>query len=152
MTVSDLPAINSTLNGASAVLLAIAYVCIRRRRVKPHAYFIVAALLSSTAFLTCYLIYHYSVPPRSSGLPAGWFKTSYLVMLFSHVVLAIVMLPMIFMALLRTYLRQWDRHKRIARPAFWIWMYVSVTGVLIYVVLYHVVPALYPVANATSAS
>ena len=66
-------------------------------------------------------------------------------MLFTHIVLAVAMLPMIFMALFRTYRRDWDRHKKIARPTFWIWLYVSVTGVLIYLILYHLVPGMYPV-------
>jgi uncharacterized membrane protein YozB (DUF420 family) len=61
-------------------------------------------------------------------------------MLLTHVVLAVVMLPMIFMTLFRAYRREWNRHKRIAQPTYWIWMYVSVTGVLIYFVLYHIAP------------
>ena len=73
-----------------------------------------AALLSSMAFLVCYLIYHYNVPEKSSGLPPGIFRTAYLLMLLTHVVLAVVMLPMIFITLFRAYRREWDRHKRIA--------------------------------------
>ena len=144
MTAHDLPPINATLNGTSAVLLGVAYVLIRNNKVRPHAYTMIAALLSSAAFLVCYLIYHYNVPEKSSGLPPGIFKTGYLTMLATHVVLAVVMLPMIFMTLFRAYRRQWDRHKRIARPTYWIWMYVSVTGVLIYLILYHIVPQTAP--------
>jgi uncharacterized membrane protein YozB (DUF420 family) len=103
----------------------------------------IAALTCSAAFLTCYLIYHFNVRHRSLDVPAGWFKTSYLLMLVSHIILAIVMLPMILMTILRAYRRQWDRHRKIARPTFWIWLYVSITGVLIYAILYHLVPRMY---------
>jgi uncharacterized membrane protein YozB (DUF420 family) len=142
MTAADLPPINAMLNGASAILLTSAYVCIRCKKVRPHAYLMLAAVLSSAAFLTCYLIYHFNVPAKSSGLPSGIFRTSYLLMLLTHVVLAVVMLPMIFVVLFRAYRREWDRHKKIARPTFWIWLYVSITGVLIYVILYHIAPAM----------
>ncbi len=150
MTVHDLPVINATLNGASAVLLLAAYASIRARRIRPHAYLMIASLFSSAAFLTCYLIYHFNVPPKSSGLPAGLFRMIYLLMLLTHVVLAVVMLPMIGAALFRAYSRQWERHKWIARPAFWVWLYVSVTGVLIYLVLYHLAPAMYPIVAAAN--
>jgi uncharacterized membrane protein YozB (DUF420 family) len=147
MTAADLPPVNATLNGISAILLAVAYVLIQRNRVRAHAYTMIAALISSAAFLTCYLIYHYNVPSKSIGLPRGWFRTSYLIMLFTHIVLAVAMLPMIFMTLFRAYRRQWDKHRRIATPTFWIWVYVSVTGVLIYLILYHLVPGMYPVTS-----
>ena len=147
MTPADLPPVNAALNGTSALLLTIAYVFIKRNRVHAHAYTMIAALLSSAAFLTCYLIYHYHEPSKSVGLPRGVFRTSYLLMLFTHIVLAVVMLPMIGMTLFRAYRREWTKHKRIARPTFWIWMYVSITGVLIYLILYHLVPGMYPVQS-----
>ena len=151
MTAHDLPPINATLNGAGAVLLGIAYVFIRNKKVHLHAYTMIAALLSSAVFLACYLIYHFNVPAKSVGLPAGLFRTTYLAMLATHVVLAVVMLPMIFMTLFRAYRREWTKHRKIARPTWWIWMYVSVTGVIIYVVLYHVVPGMYPVTTTAGA-
>jgi uncharacterized membrane protein YozB (DUF420 family) len=77
---------------------------------------------------------------RSSGLPSGAIKTAYLLMLASHVLLAMGMLPMIGLTLWRAYRRQWSKHRRIARPTFWIWLYVSITGVMIYLVLYQVAP------------
>ncbi len=94
--------------------------------------------------MTCYLIYHFNEAPKSPNLPHGLFKTVYLLMLLTHVMLAIAMLPMIAMALWRAYHRQFHRHMKIARPTFWIWLYVSVTGVVIYFVLYHIAPAIYP--------
>ncbi|CAN5678864.1 hypothetical protein BH09PLA1_BH09PLA1_22320 [soil metagenome] len=151
MTVHDLPPINATLNAASAVLLAVAYVLIKRNRVHLHAYTMITALLCSAAFLVCYLIYHFNVPAKSVGLPKGLFRTGYLTMLATHVVLAVAMLPMIVMTLFRAYRRDWAKHKKIARPTWWIWMYVSVTGVIIYVVLYHLVPYMYPVTTTAGA-
>jgi uncharacterized membrane protein YozB (DUF420 family) len=150
MTAADLPPVNAALNGTSAILLTTAYVLIKRNRVRAHAYTMIAALLSSAAFLTCYLIYHYNVPSKGIGLPRGLFRTTYLIMLFTHIVLAVVMLPMIFMTLFRAYRRQWDKHRRIAQPTFWIWIYVSITGVLIYLILYHIVPSMSSSASSGS--
>lgn len=144
MTVQDLPVLNACLNGFSCILLVAAYLCIRRRKIRAHAWLIICALVTSAAFLASYVTYHTLAGHRSSKLPEGLFRTSYLSMLFSHIVLAVVMLPMILTALWRAYRRDWVRHRRIAVPTFWIWLYVSVTGVLIYLILYHLVPALYP--------
>ena len=147
MTVSDLPQLNASLNATSGVLLLAAYACIRARRVPAHAYLMIAAVVCSLAFLTSYLVYHFNVGHKSMNIPAGWFRTSYLIMLASHVLLAMVMAPMICVTLFRAYRRRWDKHLRMARPTFWVWLYVSVTGVLIYVILYHVVPARFGVSN-----
>ena len=144
MTVHDLPVINATLNGLSAVLLGSAYICIRLRKVKAHVVQMLAAVVTSAIFLGCYLVYHALTKPKSIGLPAGAWKTAYLILLFSHVVLAIVMLPMIVMTLWRALHKQWKQHLRIARPTFFIWFYVSVTGVVVYYFLYHLAPTLYP--------
>ena len=100
--------------------------------------------LTSALFLACYLVYHALTKPKSIGLPAGGWRTAYLIMLFTHVVLAIGMLPMIAMTLWRAWHKQWKRHMAIARPTFFIWFYVSVTGVLVYLFLYHLAPAMYP--------
>ena len=144
MTVQDLPIVNASLNALASSLLVAAFVAIKRRKVKLHAWLMISAFATSAVFLACYLVYHANVGHRGSSGMHGPLRAGYLTMLFSHIVLAVVMLPMIFMALWRAYRRQWDRHQRIAAPTFWIWFYVSVTGVLIYVVLYHVVPAMYP--------
>ncbi len=144
MTVHDLPIVNATLNGASAVLLAAGYVCIKLRKIKAHATMMLCALFTSAVFLGCYIVYHISVPPKSIGLPHGPLRTAYLIMLASHVILAIVMLPMIAITIARAYRRQWEKHRRIAPTTFWIWFYVSVTGVLVYLFLYQLAPALYP--------
>ena len=144
MADSVLPAVNSVLNAASAAMLLAGYACIKRRQVRAHASFMLSALTTSAAFLVCYLIYHYNYPARSVGLPRGPWKTAYLIMLASHVVLAVVMVPMIAVTLVQAYRRRWVAHRKIARPTFWIWLYVSVTGVLVYWILYHLVPGLYP--------
>lgn len=144
MTIQDLPAVNATLNALAATLLVTAFICIKRRKIKAHAWLMISAVVTSAAFLVCYLIYHANSKPRSIGLPAGTFRTTYFVMLISHTILAVAVLPMVLMALYRAYQRNWARHRRIAVPTFWIWLYVSVTGVLIYLALYHLVPAMYP--------
>ena len=150
MNVHDFPAVNASLNALSGVLLLVAFVLIKARRVRAHAYAIVAALLSSTAFLACYLTYHtlkaragegLTVFPQSSGRPL------YLVILVSHTILAVVILPMIALSLWRAYRRQWERHRRIAMPTFALWMYVSVTGVVVYWMLYHLAPKISDVSE-----
>jgi uncharacterized membrane protein YozB (DUF420 family) len=144
VTVHDLPVVNASLNGASAILLGAGFICIKCRKVKAHATLMICAVATSAIFLGCYIVYHVSVPPKSIGLPAGPLKTAYLVLLASHVILAIGMLPMIYLTLLRAYRRQWKEHLKIAPPTFWIWFYVSVTGVVVYWFLYHFAPSLYP--------
>lgn len=142
MTKEILAAINATLNGTAAVLLVLAFVFIKRRQVRAHAWTMVAALATSAVFLVFYLTSWAVFGDRSSGLQSGTLKTFYLLLLASHVLLAVVMLPMIAMALLRAYNRQWARHHKIASPAFFIWFYVSVTGVVVYWMLYHLFPGL----------
>jgi uncharacterized membrane protein YozB (DUF420 family) len=142
VTVDALPPINATLNGLSAILLLFAYVFARLKRFRPHAYLMISALITSTVFLACYLTYHYIAGEKSTkqmGLPT-WLRTTYLAILLPHLLLATVMLPMIFLTLRRAYRRDWANHRRIAVPTFWVWLYVSVTGVVIYWMLYHLFP------------
>lgn len=94
------------------------------------------ALIVSTAFLTSYLYYHFHVP--ATKFPdLGWIKIAYLIMLFTHIVLAVAMLPMIVMTFFYALKNKTEKHKKIARKTFPIWLYVSVTGVVIYFMLYH---------------
>jgi uncharacterized membrane protein YozB (DUF420 family) len=137
-----LAAINATLNGTSAILLILAFVFIKRRQVRAHAWTMIAALTTSSVFLVFYLSSYFLYGERSSGVKPGPLKTAYLVFLASHVLLAVGMLPMIAMSLVRAYRRQWDRHHKIASPTFFIWFYVSVTGVVVYWMLYHLFPAM----------
>jgi uncharacterized membrane protein YozB (DUF420 family) len=135
-------AVNAVLNGTSGLLLVIGYVMILRRRIRAHAWLMGAALFTSSLFLVSYLYSQFAFGERSSGLQPGPLKTIYLVLLASHVLLAIVMLPPILMTVWRAYTRQWERHAKLARPTLWVWLYVSATGVIVYVMLYHLFPAL----------
>ncbi len=137
--------LNSCLNGVSTVLLVLAYRQIRRGNWKRHGQLIGGALVVSSVFLSCYLYSNYTFGSRSldviGPLPMA-VKVSYWAFLFVHVVAAIVMLPLIAAALWQIYRKRWERHKVYSRPAFWTWLYVSVTGVMIYFLLYHILPAL----------
>jgi len=136
MQVTDLPHLNATLNSAATLLLACGWLCIKSRKVVAHIGFMIMALCVSAAFLTSYLIYHYhvgSVPFQGKG----WIRPVYFTMLISHIFLAIVNLPMIIMTVIPAFRRKFDKHKRIARWTFPVWMYVSVTGVLVYLMCYH---------------
>jgi putative membrane protein len=135
-------AINATLNATSLVLLVLAYVMILRRNIRAHAYLMISALITSAVFLTTYVYSQFAFGERSSGLQSGPLKTFYIVLLASHVLLAIVMLPPILMTVWRAYTRQWVKHAKLARPTLWIWLYVSATGVIVYFMLYHLFPGL----------
>ncbi|MBC7783645.1 MAG: DUF420 domain-containing protein [Burkholderiales bacterium] len=139
-------AFNSGLNATSALLLVTAYVFVRRRMYYAHGITMSAALLSSTVFLGSYLYSKFAYGEVTTGMPAGWFRTFYFIVLLPHVLLAIGMLPLIGMTVFFAATRRWASHRRIARPTLGIWLYVSVTGVLIYFILYQWYPALYPEA------
>ena len=148
MTVQDFPAVNASLNAASGVLLLIGYVMIKAKRYRAHAYFVIAALVMSAAFLACYLTYHALKGGVVTRFPESPWRTPYLAVLISHTILAVVILPMVAMSVWRAYRRRWDKHRRIAAPTFWLWLYVSVTGVVVYWMLYHLAPRLAPPAVA----
>ena len=135
INVTDLPLVNAVLNGTSTVLLLIGYVFIRRRKQKVHKILMIAALTTSTLFLISYLIYHYNVGSVSfSG--QGSIRTVYFAILISHSFLAAAVPPMAIVTLVRALRRRFDKHKIIARLTLPIWLYVSITGVAIYVMLY----------------
>jgi uncharacterized membrane protein YozB (DUF420 family) len=133
------PAVNATLNAASCILLCLGFIFIKSGRWRAHAYTMVSATVVSTAFLICYLTYHYMNGERSTrhSHAPHWLRYTYLIILIPHLLLAIAMLPMIYLTLLCAYYRNWPKHAGIALPTFWIWLYVSVTGVIIYFMLYH---------------
>ena len=135
MTISDLPALNATLNATCAVLLTIGYVLIRRGRIQQHRRVMIAAFITSTLFLTSYLIYHYNTGSRPFP-GTGVLRTIYLTILVSHIILAIVIVPMALITLSRGLRERFDRHVAIARWTLPLWLYVSVTGVVVYVMLY----------------
>jgi uncharacterized membrane protein YozB (DUF420 family) len=141
-----LPAVNAALNGTSAVLLILAWLLIRGRMVRGHAACNLAALVTSALFLACYLVYHYqagSVPYRGQG---PW-RVAYFTVLLSHTVLAVAVVPLVAVTLSLAIRRRFDRHSRIARVTFPVLLYVSLTGVVIYVMLYQL-PA--PLASPAS--
>ena len=136
MDYTILPTVNASLNALSAVLLACGWRFIRRREISKHRACMLAAFGSSALFLTSYLVYHAevgSVPYRGQGVT----RTIYYVILLTHVVLAAAILPLALITLSRALANRFDRHKQIARWTLPIWLYVSVTGVVIYVMLYH---------------
>jgi len=132
-------ALNASLNGSSAVLLACGYVAIRNGKIKAHKAFMIAAFCVSTAFLVSYLIYHYRVG-HVLFQGQGWIRPVYFALLLSHTVLALVIVPMILVTLRRAWLEKFDRHRVIARWTLPLWFYVSITGVLVYLLLYQVYP------------
>jgi putative membrane protein len=137
LTLRELPTLNALLNGVAAVLLATGYVLIRRRRWRAHRNVMVAALVCSTLFLTSYLIYHSQV--GSVRFPGnGAARTVYLTVLVSHTILAATVPFLAGVTVFRAWRRRFDRHKRLARWALPIWLYVSVTGVVVYWMLYRV--------------
>jgi uncharacterized membrane protein YozB (DUF420 family) len=135
MSIADLPALNAILNATSATLLVIGYRLIRRGRVQQHRRVMLSAFTASTLFLISYLVYHANVGSRP--FPGhGAIRVVYFAILISHVVLAAVIVPMALITLLRALRERFDRHVRIARWTLPIWLYVSVTGVIVYLMLY----------------
>ena len=135
MSVHDLPALNATLNGISGILLATGWILIRRRRIQAHRTCMIAAFVTSSLFLISYLVYHAqvgSVPFTRQGLV----RPVYFTILLTHVVLAVITLPMAIVTLSRGLKARFAKHRAIARWTMPIWLYVSVTGVLVYVLLY----------------
>ena len=139
MSITDLPAVNAALNSTSAVLLVLGYLFIRRQRKAAHRNCMVAACATSVAFLACYLVYHYHVGHTRFVNP-GWFRPFYLTILLTHLVLAVAIVPLVLGTLWLALRGQFERHRQIARWTWPVWIYVSVTGVVIYALLYHVFP------------
>ena len=143
MSGTDLPAFNAVMNGAATVLLLAGYVAIRGGKRVGHARLMRSAFVASAIFLAGYLTYHFAVVPELGHTPfngTGVLRTAYYAMLISHILLAVVNLPMVLRTLWLAHREDWERHRRWARWTFPIWLYVSVTGVLVYVVLYHLNP------------
>ncbi len=135
MTVTDLPALNATLNATSFVFLVTGWLLIRSGRRQAHKRCMIAALVVSTMFLTSYVIYHLnvgSVPFQKTG----WIRTVYFLVLIPHVILAVAIVPMVLITVSRALSNRFDAHKRIAKITLPLWLYVSVTGVIVYLMLY----------------
>lgn len=140
MTTHDLPAVNATLNALSAVLLLAGWVFIRRGNRIAHRNCMVAALATSAIFLACYLTYHFTVKAVTRFVNPPEWRPFYLAILLTHTVLAAAIVPMILVTVIRALRERFDAHRRIARWTWPLWMYVSVTGVLIYLLLYQIFP------------
>jgi putative membrane protein len=135
LQITDLPAVNASLNAIAAVLLVSGYVMIRRRRIDAHRRFMLAAFATSALFLVSYVVYHANVGSKPySG--RGPIRAVYFSILFTHVVLAAAILPLAIITLTRALRERFDRHVPIARWTLPIWLYVSVTGVIVYLMLY----------------
>jgi uncharacterized membrane protein YozB (DUF420 family) len=135
MSVTDLPALNATLNALSTVLLITGYVLIRQGRRQAHRNVMLAAVGMSVLFLTSYVIYHAQV----GSVPftgTGWIRTVYFAVLIPHVILAAALVPPVIITLSRGLSARYDKHRRIARWTLPVWLYVSVTGVIVYLMLY----------------
>jgi uncharacterized membrane protein YozB (DUF420 family) len=135
LTVHDLPAVNATLNAISGILLVIGYLLIRARRIEQHRRVMLAAFATSSLFVICYLVYHAQVG-SVRFTRQGFVRPLYFTILVTHVTLAAATLPLAIITLSRGLKARYARHRAIARWTFPIWLYVSVTGVLVYVLLY----------------
>lgn len=140
MAISDLPTLNAILNSISAILLITGYSFIRRKKINAHRTCMISAFVTSTLFLVSYLTYHYHVGSvRFQG--QGAIRSIYFVILLTHTVLAAVIVPLILITFARALKRNFAKHRAIARWTFPLWLYVSVTGVVVYLMLYHLYPA-----------
>ena len=136
ITISDLPTVNATLNTISTIFLTVGFLMIRRRKIVAHRNCMIAAFVVSGLFLTSYLIYHYhagSTPFEGSG----WIRSVYFAVLIPHIILAATILPLALITLYFALRKRFTKHRRIARWTLPIWLYVSVTGIIVYWMLYH---------------
>lgn len=145
MSLAGLPIVNAFLNGLSAVFLAGGYYFIRRKNRAAHRNCMVTAFAASILFLACYITYHSYLAFHLHRGPTvfkdpAWFRPIYLTILLTHTVLAIAIVPLAIITLTRALRQRFDRHRQIARWTWPLWMYVSVTGVLIYLLLYRIFP------------
>lgn len=136
MNVQNLPVVNASLNAAATVLIVAGLVAIKAGMKRLHRGLMVGALVVSAAFLTSYLIYHFNVVAVTKFAHAGWPKTVYYFILFTHIPLAILVLPLLALTIWPAIQGRYDAHKRWAKITAPVWLYVSVTGVLVYLMLY----------------
>ena len=140
MSSSDLPTLNAALNATAACFLIVGYGFIRSKNVERHRISMILAFVSSAAFLVSYLVYHYQAG-SVAFIGQGWIRPVYFFILMTHILLAAAILPLAIMTLRRALRGEFSRHARIARWTLPIWLYVSVTGVLIYWLLYWAYPS-----------
>jgi len=146
MNIFDLPPVNATLNGLSTCLIAAGWNAILRDRKRVHIACMVTALVCSTAFLACYLTYHFgllsSVGEGSVKFTAdGWVRPVYYIILVTHLILAFTILPLVIITVIPALRARFDRHRKLGRFTMPIWLYVSITGVIVYFMLYQWYPS-----------
>lgn len=135
MTVRDLPAVNASLNALCTILLIYGYTLIRAKKRDAHKRVMISAFAVSVVFLVCYLVYHYnvgSVPYKGQGI----LRPIYFTILISHIILAATVPVLAILTLWRAFQEKFDKHRKIAKITFPIWLYVSITGVIVYLMLY----------------
>jgi uncharacterized membrane protein YozB (DUF420 family) len=138
MSVHSLPTINAALNALAAILLVWGYTLIRRKRIEQHRKVMLAAFITSSVFLVCYIVYHVQVGAKSTHfMKTGAIRTAYFTLLTTHTVLAATVPVLAIITLRRGLAARYDKHRQIARWTLPIWLYVSVTGVVVYLMLYH---------------
>ncbi len=135
MSIADLPGLNALLNLTAAILIGAGFYFIHKKNIHAHKVCMIAALGVSAVFLTSYLIYHYNVG-SVRFTKEGWIRNVYFPLLLTHTVLAVVVLPMVLRTVFLAHKERFPQHVRIAKYTFPIWMYVSITGVLVYLMLY----------------
>lgn len=145
MSFTDLPVVNACLNGLSVLLLTAGFVFIKRGNKLAHRQCMLGALVTSTVFLACYLTYHYQMKrvygeAHTRFLEPAWFRPFYLAILLTHLLGAFAIVPLVIITTTRALRERFDAHKKIARWTWPVWMYVSVTGVVIYLLLYQIFP------------
>ncbi len=137
MTIQQLPLVNASLNGLSTVFILAGLFFIKRDMKLPHIVSMITALITSTAFLTCYVIYHVAKAGHVTEFThPGWPRAVYFFILATHVPLAALVVPLIFMTIIPAFRAIYDKHRAMAKWTYPIWLYVSVTGVLVYLMLY----------------
>jgi len=139
LSIENLPAINAALNGTAGILLAIGYYFIKQGNMAAHKKAMISAFVVSSIFLVSYLVYH-AHAGSTKFLGTGFIRPVYFTILISHIILAAVIVPMAIITMFRGLKARYDKHKKIARWTLPIWLYVSVTGVMIYFMLYHIYP------------
>lgn len=140
MSANDLPACNAFFNGMAAVFLTAGFIFIRRKNRAAHRKCMLGAVCCSGLFLIGYLTYHFGFHGLTKFQDPAWFRPIYLTLLFTHTVLAAVIVPLILITLTRALRERFDTHRKIARWTWPLWMYVSITGVVIYLLLYQIFP------------
>ncbi len=139
ISLSELPLLNAFLNTTSAILLLVGHQFIRRGKTSFHKKFMISAFVASSLFLVSYLVYHYEHGSQHFQ-GQGWIRSIYFLILGTHTILAAIIVPLVLMTLRRGIKSDYAGHKRIARWTYPIWLYVSVTGVIIYLMLYQLFP------------